>query len=255
MEKKMKKVCFIFAIFAAMFLMLACGKDSLLESGVPEDENNTSDTETTDQADTNDIADSEANDPAADTDDPNSQDDPNNQNDPNDPNNQNDPNDPNNQNDPNDPNNQNDPNDPNNQNDPTNPTDPTVDPTDPNNQNDPTNPTDPTVDPTDPTNDPTQPVSDPCNPNKCLEDEHSDGVCTVEVEEDSYSCGCKNDILGNEYMWYEDQCHMVVTPDQCRMFAETVASIIGGVPDWVTDVVEWVCHCFTESECVITWEW
>ena len=227
MEKKMKKVCFIFAIFAAMFLMLACGKDSLLESGVPEDENNTSDTETTDQADTNDIADSEANDPAADTDDPNSQDDPNNQNDPNDPNNQNDPNDPNNQNDPNDP----------------------------NNQNDPTNPTDPTVDPTDPTNDPTQPVSDPCNPNKCLEDEHSDGVCTVEVEEDSYSCGCKNDILGNEYMWYEDQCHMVVTPDQCRMFAETVASIIGGVPDWVTDVVEWVCHCFTESECVITWEW
>ena len=74
MEKKMKKVCFIFVLFTTMFLMFACGKGSeLLEGGVTGDENNTSDTEATDPADT---ADSEATDPAADTDDPNSQDEP-----------------------------------------------------------------------------------------------------------------------------------------------------------------------------------
>ena len=45
---------------------------------------------------------------------------------------------------------------------------------------------------------------------------------------------------------------MVITPDQCREFAMALAAAIGGVPDWVTDVVTWVCHCFTEDECVLT---
>ena len=154
------------------------------------------------------------------------------ENDPNNQNDQNDPNDPNNQNDPNDPNNQNDPNDPNNQNDPN----------DPNNQNDPT--TDPTADPA---------VVDPCNPNQCLSIEHSDGVCTATEagSEELFTCGCVSDILGN-YMWYDGKCRQVVSKHQCQLLAEFVQANFT-VPDWVTDVVEFVCYCFTD-QCVIIWE-
>ena len=55
-------------------------------------------------------------------------------------------------------------------------------------------------------------------------------------------------------MWYNEQCRLIVTETQCRKFAKTVAAALGGVPDYVTDVVEWVCYCFTDG-CVITWEW
>ncbi len=214
MEKMMKKVCFIFAIFAAMFLMLSCGSSKdLLDSA---------DTEANDQTDT------------VDTTDPN---DPNNQNDPNDPNNQNDPNDPNNQNDPNDPNNQNDPND-------TDANDTDANDTD-------SNDTDtPDTDIPDTDNGSTDPCTDP---NPCETIEHSDGVCTVETEsaDELFSCGCESDILGN-YMWYDGKCRQVVTKHQCQQLAEFVQATFG-VPDWVTNVVEFVCHCFTD-ECVIIWE-
>ncbi len=256
MEKMMKKVCFIFAIFAAIFFMVACGSDDI-KNALNDEENNTSDTvedpdNSTNNGDENDP--NNQNDPN----DPNNQNDPNdpnNQNDPNDPNNQNDPNDPNNQNDPNDPNNQNDPNDPNNQNDPNDPNNQN-DPNDPNNQNDPNDPNDPNNpdNPDNPNVDPTvDPVVDPCNPNKCLEDDHSDGVCTAAEagSEELFTCGCVSDILGN-YTWYDGKCRQVVTKHQCQQLAEFVQATFG-VPDWVTNVVEFVCHCFTD-ECVIIWE-
>ena len=204
--------------------MAACGSDDI--KNALNDEENTSDT---------------VEDPNNSTDNNGDENDPNNQNDPNDSNNQNDPNDPNNQNDPNDPNNQNDPNDPNNQNDPNDPNNQN-DPNDPNNQNDPT--TDPTADPA---------VVDPCNPNQCLSIEHSDGVCTATEagSEELFTCGCVNDILGN-YMWYDGKCRQVVSKHQCQLLAEFVQANFT-VPDWVTDVVEFVCYCFTD-QCVIIWE-
>ena len=90
---------------------------------------------------------------------------------------------------------------------------------------------------------------DACHPNPCLGDTHSDGVCTLELEEDSYSCGCESDLLG-DYMWYNGECRLVMTPDQCREFALWLGSQLGGIPDYVTDLVTWVCHCFTD-ECVL----
>ncbi|MBR6422152.1 hypothetical protein IKS86_05525 [bacterium] len=252
----MKKVSFIFAIFAAMFLVISCGSKDLLDAANTDanDQTDTVDTDATDQTDT--------------ATDPN---DPNNQNDPNDPNNQNDPNDPNNQNDPNDPNNQNDPNDPNNQNDPNDPNNQN-DPNDPNNQNDPNDPNDTDANDTDvndtdsndtDSNDTdvndtdtnaSDTTNDPCtDPNPCETIDHSDGVCTAtEAEsEELFTCGCESDILGN-YMWYDGKCRQVVTKHQCQVLAEFVQENFG-VPEWVTDVVEFVCHCFTD-ECVIIWE-
>ena len=230
----MKKVCFVFAIFAAMFLMLACGSSKdLLDSA------NTDATDSeADKVDT-------AADDQTDTTDQNNQDDPNNSEDPNnqdDPNNSEDPNnsdDPNNQNNPDDPNNQNNPDDPNEE-PTTDPAEPTTEPT-----------TEPTVDPT--TEPTTEPQFDPCNPNQCLNDEHSDGVCTATEAgaEELFTCGCVSGILGN-YMWYDGQCRQVVTKHQCELLAEFVEENFG-VPEWVTDVVEFVCHCFTD-ECVIIWE-
>ena len=225
----MKKVCFIFAIFAAMFLMLSCGSSKdLLDSA---------DTEANDQTDT------------VDTTDPN---DPNNQNDPIDPNNQNDPNDPNNQNDPNDPNNQNDPNDTDANDTDANDTDANdTDSNDTDSNDTDSNDTDtPDTDIPDTDNGSTDPCTDP---NPCETIEHSDGVCTVETEsaDELFSCGCESDILGN-YMWYDGKCRQVVTKHQCQQLAEFVQATFG-VPDWVTNVVEFVCHCFTD-ECVIIWE-
>ena len=88
----------------------------------------------------------------------------------------------------------------------------------------------------------------PCNPNPCPNDEHSDGICTP-TGTTTYECGCLNDTLGN-YMWYDGECRQIVTRHQCQMFAE---SVLGGIPDYVTDVVDWVCHC-SDDQCVITWE-
>ena len=247
----MKKVFFMLAVFAAVFFMAACGSDDI--KNALNDEENTSDT----VEDPNNSTDNNGNenDPnnQNDPNDPNNQNDPNdpnNQNDPNDPNNQNDPNDPNNQNDPNDPNNQNDPNDPNNQNDPNDPNNQN-DPNDPNNQNDPNDPNNQNDPTTDPTADPA--VVDPCNPNQCLSIEHSDGVCTATEagSEELFTCGCVNDILGN-YMWYDGKCRQVVSKHQCQLLAEFVQANFT-VPDWVTDVVEFVCYCFTD-QCVIIWE-
>ncbi|MBQ4438081.1 hypothetical protein II898_04315 [bacterium] len=236
----MKKVCFVFAIFAVMFLTVACDGNTKLEDLI-----NTDVTDAETDADTD--ADTDATDQTDTATDPN---DPNNQNDPNDPNNQNDPNDPNNQNDPNDP------NDPNNQNDPndTDANDTDANDTDANdtdsNDTDSNDTDTPDTDIPDTDNGSTDPCTDP---NPCETIEHSDGVCTVETEsaDELFSCGCESDILGN-YMWYDGKCRQVVTKHQCQQLAEFVQATFG-VPDWVTNVVEFVCHCFTD-ECVIIWE-
>ena len=97
--------------------------------------------------------------------------------------------------------------------------------------------------------------TDPCNPNKCLEDDHSDGVCTaneaVLLGDELFTCGCESGSLEN-YMWYDGKCRQVVTKHQCQELAEYVQANYS-VPEWVADVEEFVCHC-TDDSCVVIWE-
>ena len=192
MEKKMKKVCFILAIFTAMFLMVSCDGNTKLEDLLDTDANDTEavDTDTTDPADTADTdADTDVNDTDVNDTDVNDTDV-----------------------------NDTDIND-------TDSNDTDVNDTD-SNDTDPTNPDDPIV-------------VDPCNPNQCLNDENSDGVCTIEG--DSYSCGCIDD-----YLWYEGECKKVVT----QSFCATLAQILG-FEGTLAELVEAVCYCFSADQCVI----
>ena len=95
--------------------------------------------------------------------------------------------------------------------------------------------------------------TDPCEPNKCLNDEHSDGICTpYPSEAELYSCGCAADASGNEYMWYSGKCYKVVSKNKCQLLAE-IALETFPVPVWTGTVLEFVCHCFADF-CLATWE-
>jgi len=230
----MKKVCFIFVIFAALFLTVACDKNNKSTTNELNDEDAVDTADDTDAADS-DKADSDKTD-SADSSDTTDSGDTTNDGDPADSS---------------DTENDGDTTD---SGDTTNDGD-TADTGDTTNDGDADDSGDTVndgdVDDTgDEENDEdTVTETDPCNPNLCLADEHSDGICTVE-EGDTYSCGCVSGMLGN-YMWYEGQCRLVVTKTFCRQLAEDVQDYLE-IPDWVTDVVEFVCYCFTESECVIT---
>lgn len=95
---------------------------------------------------------------------------------------------------------------------------------------------------------------DPCNPNKCLNDEHSDGICTpYPSEAELYSCGCVPDANNNNYQWYSGKCYKVVSQHRCQILAK-LAEESFPIPDWATSALEFVCYCFSPDSCLALWE-
>ena len=95
---------------------------------------------------------------------------------------------------------------------------------------------------------------DPCDPNKCLNDAHSDGICTpYPSEAELYSCGCVADADNNNYQWYSGKCYKVVSQHRCQLLAK-LAEESFPLPDWATSALEFVCYCFSPDTCLALWE-
>lgn len=96
-------------------------------------------------------------------------------------------------------------------------------------------------------------AGDPCEPNVCLDAEHSDGICTPSSEyEEGFFCGCVADILGS-YQWYNGKCRKVISKHRCEQLAQ-LAEEAFPIPDWASTALEFVCYCFSPDTCLALWE-